>query len=555
MNTVTAIASALTRAGPITQNSIQVFNALTALINNHGTAPANLADPTFVTQLIAAASAALNHAVDPSFVSSVSRIIAATNAALEQDTSQLSGQALIDAVSGVERLTQGAVSDGLQKVAADPDILAAVVNAFTGSDLANALAPLSAGNNHAPSLATDSVPSHGIGEIVPTTGSNQRDMSSSVLLFTDADLSDTHQVSAALDPSSIKWMNPDGTASSTTLPIDTTNALVNAIQVALLSDSTNGNIGEISWTFSAADHYFDFLGTGESLRLTYNIAVSDKQGGTGLEPVAVVINGSNDNPLAIPDSNGVAKGSALSVSASAGVLANDTDLDVHDHLAVSSVNGSISNVGHVVKGTYGSLMLNADGSYRYVAGRAWDDDRDHKGNDDHNEFGQDDQPSNIVRQDVFTYATSDGHGGTTASTLTTVAFDPGSKYQSGINTTLVGGNGSDILDASAGHDKLFGGNGPDVLIGGNGDALTGGLGRDTFLFRPNFGTNVITDFNVNNDVLQFDKSIFANVNDVLRHTTNTVAGAIINDSHGDTITLAGITLAQLQVHQGDFHLI
>ncbi|MGY4282688.1 Ca2+-binding RTX toxin-like protein [Bradyrhizobium sp. LM2.7] len=112
-----------------------------------------------------------------------------------------------------------------------------------------------------------------------------------------------------------------------------------------------------------------------------------------------------------------------------------------------------------------------------------------------------------------------------------------------------------MLDGSAGHDVLIGGGAPDVLIAGNGDTLTGGRGPDAFVFRPNFGASVITDFNVNNDFLQFDKSIFANVNDILHHTTNTVGGAMINDGRGDTITLTGITIAQLQVHQDDFHLI
>jgi hypothetical protein len=66
---------------------------------------------------------------------------------------------------------------------------------------------------------------------------------------------------------------------------------------------------------------------------------------------------------------------------------------------------------------------------------------------------------------------------------------------------------------------------------------------------------VITDFNISNDFLQFDKSIFASANDVLNHTTNTAPGAVINDGHGDTVTLAGVTLSQLQTHQSDFHLI
>ncbi|MEY9750166.1 hypothetical protein ABIF65_009540 [Bradyrhizobium japonicum] len=223
MNTVSVITSALTGAGSIAQNSVQVFNTLAALINNQGSVPINLSDPTYTSQLITAAAAALNHALDPTLASSVASIIVAGNSILEQNASKLIGQDLIDAVSGIERIEQGAVSDALQKIAGDPSFLDIVVNTFTGSNLTNALAPQFNDGNHAPWLATDTVASHSITEIAGKTGSNDLDATGGKLLFTDADLSDTHQVSAALDQSSIKWMNADGTASSTTLSIGTSD--------------------------------------------------------------------------------------------------------------------------------------------------------------------------------------------------------------------------------------------------------------------------------------------------------------------------------------------
>jgi Ca2+-binding RTX toxin-like protein len=137
-----------------------------------------------------------------------------------------------------------------------------------------------------------------------------------------------------------------------------------------------------------------------------------------------------------------------------------------------------------------------------------------------------------------------------------LVFNPTTYYQSGANTTLVSnGIQPNVLDGSAGHDVLIGGINPDVLVGGSGDKLTGGSGPDTFLFRPNFGANTITDFNVNNDTVQFDKSIFASAADVLAHTSNSAPGAVISDGHGDIVTLTGVTLAQLQAHQSDFHLV
>lgn len=535
MNTVTAIASALTGTGPIAQNSLQVFNALAALMQ--GPAPINMSDAPFVGQLIAAAAAVLHKSVDSAFVSSVASIIAAGNAALEQVALQHSGQDLINAVSSIERLEQGAASDALQKLAADSSLLDAVLNAFTGSNLENELTPQSTVANHAPWLATDNMASHSVSELAGKIGSNDLNTTNGKLLFTDADLSDTHQAGAVLEQSSAKWMNADGTLSSTVLPTNTSDALMHAVQAALVSDSTHGSIGELSWSFSAADHYFDFLAAGESLHVAYDIAVTDNHGATSVEPVTIIINGSDENPIALPDSNGVAKGSIISVTASAGVLSNDSDPDIHDHLVVGAVNGLTANVGHEVKGAYGSLTLNADGSYAYTSNKGA-------------------LPAQIVAQDTFNYTVSDGHGGTSTSTLNIVVSNPDVAYLSGMNTTLTGAiNGKNVLDGSAGHDVLIGGNDVDVLIGGNGDLLTGGPGPDTFLFRPNFGVNVVTDFKVNNDVLQLDKSLFASVTDILNHTTNSAAGAVINYGYGDTITLTGVTLAQLQTHQSDFHLI
>ena len=43
--------------------------------------------------------------------------------------------------------------------------------------------------------------------------------------------------------------------------------------------------------------------------------------------------------------------------------------------------------------------------------------------------------------------------------------------------------------------------------------------------------------------------------DLLSHTTDTANGAVINDTHGDTITLTNVTFAQLQAHPNDFYLV
>ena len=244
----------------------------------------------------------------------------------------------------------------------------------------------------------------------------------------------------------------------------------------------------------------------------------------------------NAPPVTNPDSVGVQKGNTLTISAAKGVLANDIVPNVNDHLTVASVNGAADNVGHSVQGQYGTLTLNADGSYSYTAKNG-------------------SLPSQIVPQDIFSYSVSDGHGGNGSSTLTITVLSPSQSYQAGSNTTLNGGNGPDVLDGTAGHAILLGGNGPDVLIGGPGGQLAGGNGPDVYVFGRHFGLNTVTDFDVNNDAIQVSKSLFASVTDLLNRTADSTSGAIITASATDQITLVGVTKAQLVAHQGDFYLV
>jgi probable HAF family extracellular repeat protein len=107
------------------------------------------------------------------------------------------------------------------------------------------------------------------------------------------------------------------------------------------------------------------------------------------------------------------------------------------------------------------------------------------------------------------------------------------------------------LWAPTGHLTLTGTNGDDVLIGANGNMLTGGGGYDTFVFNRGFGKDTITDFNINHDVLRFDQTPFLTATQVIKHTHDSPAGAVIVLDSKDTVTLAGVTVAQLQEHLND----
>ena len=124
------------------------------------------------------------------------------------------------------------------------------------------------------------------------------------------------------------------------------------------------------------------------------------------------------------------------------------------------------------------------------------------------------------------------------------------------DNVITGSDGNNLLSGMIGRDRLEGGSGDDTLIGGR--------DCDTFVFKPGFGHDVITDFAVSgaysavgpgHDVIEFDKSIFAEAEAVFSHIADKVYGLVITDSQGDTLTLYGVDLAKLQAHPEDLHFV
>ncbi|MEP3845970.1 MAG: calcium-binding protein, partial [Paracoccaceae bacterium] len=128
---------------------------------------------------------------------------------------------------------------------------------------------------------------------------------------------------------------------------------------------------------------------------------------------------------------------------------------------------------------------------------------------------------------------------------------------------LNGSNGADILSGDAGADVLNGGNGADTLDGGTGvdainggngnDVLTGGAGLDVFIFEDGFGKDTITDFATFNNE-DIDLSAVSEIVDfadlAANHMTQVGSDVVIDDGTGNTITVQGFDLSDLQA--GDF---
>ena len=81
-------------------------------------------------------------------------------------------------------------------------------------------------------------------------------------------------------------------------------------------------------------------------------------------------------------------------------------------------------------------------------------------------------------------------------------------------------------------------------------------GTDVFVFAPHFGQVSIANFAPATDTIEVSKTVFANLQALLTATHDNSSGnAVITDAAHDTITLKGVTTAQLLAHQNDFHFI
>ncbi len=100
----------------------------------------------------------------------------------------------------------------------------------------------------------------------------------------------------------------------------------------------------------------------------FTYTATDGTATSAAETASITINAVNDAPVGADDSDTTSEGSGpLSQLAATGLLDNDSDVDTaHASLVVSAVNGSGSSVGASVSGSYGSVTVNADGSWTYT---------------------------------------------------------------------------------------------------------------------------------------------------------------------------------------------
>jgi VCBS repeat-containing protein len=163
-----------------------------------------------------------------------------------------------------------------------------------------------------------------ITEHVGTHNSATPDTANGAITFVDADLTDTHDVEiTGVSASGVMTGLANGAVQ------------LSWLSLAPLSDSTGGVAGSQSWTFSAPDHYFDYLADGETVTLTYTVEVDDNHGGVAWQDILVTINGSNDAPVvgAIAQQDLTEPSDASTLTSTIAVTFTDLDLSDVGHSA------------------------------------------------------------------------------------------------------------------------------------------------------------------------------------------------------------------------------
>ncbi|WP_442510878.1 VCBS domain-containing protein [Novipirellula sp. SH528] len=360
--------------------------------------------------------------------------------------------------------------------------------------------------------------------------------------------------------------NPSGNVLSNDIEYDTGDTL-NVTGVAAgtvasaagnVGTSVTGTYGNISIASNGAYTYtvdnnnaiVQALRTsGQTITDTFTYTVQDSGGSYSSTQIVITIEGQNDAPVAVTD-NVVAVEAGGDSNASAGtnptgnVLTNDTDVDSGDTKTVTGVvvgtAGSASgNVASALAGNYGSITINANGSYTYNV-------------DNSNAAVQALRTSSDTLQDVFTYTMqdTDGASSTTQVTVTiqgqnddpvavddnAAAVEAGGTSNGSAGTNPSGNVLSNDTDVDSGDTKTVVGVAAGSQSVASGSVATGVSGSYGSIQIASDGSYTYTVDN-NNSAVQALRTSGQSLSEVFTYTIQDASGA---DSTAEiTVTITG----------------
>ncbi|MEL6967608.1 MAG: VCBS domain-containing protein, partial [Pseudomonadota bacterium] len=384
------------------------------------------------------------------------------------------------------------------------------------------------GTNDAPVLTVDTngsvtedVGVDGLG-MIGTTGT---------LSFTDVDVNDSPVVTDAANGAPV-WSGGDITTVLTAVDIA-------ALQAGFEATGTG-------WTYDVDNSLVQFLGTGETITLEFDVTVDDQSGtatATDTETVTIVIEGADepvppvlvsgnaalpytqgdgavviDNALALSDAdNSTITGATVQIGA--GFVSRYDGLGFIDQNGISgsynSATGTLTLTGNATVAQYEAALQSVTFGVDPLASTTFGSIPPINPND---------FPLTTTSTRDITFTVTDG--AVSNAIQTTVTVDPAGATGTPtanndflafnsvanvdaldgndiiiadfFNNTLNGGAGDDFISSEGGNDVINGGDGDDIISGGGGnDSITGGDGADVFVF---FSAGLTGD----TDILDYD---------------------------------------------------
>ena len=335
------------------------------------------------------------------------------------------------------------------------------------------------------------------------------------------------------------------------------------------------NLRPLALTSIEEIEFSDFSGSG----VIATVQIASTQLGTGLAANLIVDGNSNagsDNTLAI-----FAQGGTDDIDAS-GLTFQDWNSNSTDLVALLGNNNANTLIGttenDVIEGNGGadnidggnrSDTLLGGGGFDTITGGGGSDHIDGgAGNDRLDGGNQADSLYGREGDDVLLGGGSDDRlwGGSDNDLLKgetgddTLRGDDGADTLNGGsgNDSLIGGSDDDVLNGQADNDTLRGGGGNDTVNGGSGnDLLYGNTQSDIFVFDNSHGSDTIMDFDALDNSEKIDLTLVSAITSLAdldladpNDGAATQAGAdvVIDTGGGNSITLVGISIAQLDAN-------
>jgi VCBS repeat-containing protein len=257
--------------------------------------------------------------------------------------------------------------------------------------------------------------------------------------------------------------------------------------------------------------------------------------------LSITVNAVNDAPAGVVDTatareEGGYDNATAGVNPTGNVLTNDTDIDSGDTKTVSALAGGNVNVSRA--GTYGDLLLQADGSYTYTV---------RNGDAAVQALNQ-----GTSQTDTFTYTVRDGAGATDTATLTVTINGANDAPVNGIGNatrslteyetlSFTGGNALTVSDPesnfpSSGAVTLSVGNGTLTATASGTAAVSGGGTGTMTISRANSGTPLTkADMDAVLATLVYTPSSGFTGSDLLRMATTDTPGLVDVDTVAITV--------------------